>query len=77
MDQENKSQEKTQQEQSSSDTPENNLKWEKKIKGNGVILDLLQPIIGNFVLLIEEERKRTLEKMEQAKKTLDRMKENR
>jgi predicted LPLAT superfamily acyltransferase len=77
MDQENKSQEKVQQEQSSSDTPVKNLKWENKVKGKGIILELLQPIIGNFVLLIEEERKRTLEKMEQAKDTLERMKENR
>lgn len=53
-----------------------NLKWEKKIPNKG-ILDLLQPIVGNFVLLIEEERKRTLDKLEKTKNTLDRMKNNR
>jgi len=50
-----------------------NLQWEKKTKKTG-IMDLLQPIIGNFVLLVEEERKRTLEKLEKTKETLERMK---
>ena len=77
MTQEINSQEKDQREKQSCDIPESNLKWERKLKGNGILIDLLQPIIGNFVLLVEEERKRTLEKMEQAKKTLERMKENR
>lgn len=54
-------------------TPEEQLQWEKKTKKTG-ILDLLQPIVGNFVLLIEEERKRTLEKLEKTKETLERMK---
>ena len=55
------------------DTP---LKWERKVRSKGVF-DLIQPILGNFVLLIEEERKRTIEKMERAKKVLERMKNNR
>jgi len=58
------------------DTEDTKLKWEKKTKSKG-IFDLLQPIIGNFVLLIEEERKRTLDQVEKAKKTLERMKKNR
>ena len=52
------------------------LQWEKKTKKTG-ILDLLQPILGNFVLLVEEERKRTIEKLEKTKETLERMKNNR
>ena len=55
---------------------EKNLKWAKKIKSKG-IFDLLQPIVGNFILLIEEERKRTIDQVEKAKKTLERMKNNR
>lgn len=60
----------------SNDTVETNLKWEKKKKSKG-IFELLQPILGNFVLLIEEERKRTIEQAEKTKKTLERMKQNR
>ncbi len=58
------------------DTKTENLQWEKKTKNPG-IFELLQPILGNFVLLIEEERKRTLEKLEKTKDTLERMKNNR
>lgn len=60
----------------SNDTEETNLKWEKKKKSKG-IFELLQPILGNFVLLIEEERKRTIEQVEKTKTTLERMKQNR
>jgi hypothetical protein len=59
-----------------SDPNDPSLQWEKKTKSKG-IFELLQPIIGNFVLLIEEERKRTLEQVEKAKETLERMKNNR
>jgi len=52
------------------------LSWERKTKKQG-IFDLLQPILGNFVLLVEEERKRTLEKLEKTKQTLDKVKNNR
>ena len=62
---EKKSQEKK------SGTKEEHLKWQKKTKNKG-ILDLLQPIVGNFILLIEEERKRTLDKVEKTKKILER-----
>jgi len=60
----------------SNDTENTNLKWEKKKKSKG-IFELLQPILGNFVLLIEEERKRTIEQVEKTKQTLERMKQNR
>jgi len=59
-----------------SDTEKSNLKWEEKTKNKG-IFELLQPILGNFILLIEEERKRTIEQVEKTKKTLERMKQNR
>jgi len=59
-----------------SDPNDPSLQWEKKTKSKG-IFELLQPIIGNFVLLIEEERKITLEQVEKAKETLERMKNNR
>jgi len=55
---------------------EKNLKWEKKKPSKG-IFELLQPILGNFVLLIEEEQKRTLEQMKKTKSTLERLKNNR
>lgn len=60
----------------SNDPEETNLKWEKKKRSKG-IFELLQPILGNFVLLIEEERKRTIEQVEKTKTTLERMKQNR
>jgi len=52
------------------------LKWEKKKASKG-IFELLQPILGNFVLLVEEEKKRTLEQMKKTKETLERLKNNR
>jgi len=70
------SKEKKKPESKSDEKKDENLKWEKKTKSKG-IFDLLQPIVGNFVLLIEEERKRTLGQMEKAKETLERMKNNR
>lgn len=76
MSQEDKQQE-TKKDQPSNDSPKEALKWERGVAGNGILVDLLQPILGSFVLLLEEESKRTLEKMEQAKKTLERLKENR
>ena len=64
------------QEEKSSDTKADQLQWEKKTKSAG-IFELLQPIVGNFVLLIEEERKRTIDQVDKAKKSLERMKNNR
>jgi hypothetical protein len=69
------SQEKKEQD-SNNETDDPSLQWEKKTKSKG-IFELLQPIVGNFVLLIEEERKRTLDQVEKAKETLERMKNNR
>ena len=52
------------------------LKWERKTKKTG-IYDLLIPILGSFTQLIEEEKKRTIDKLEQTKEALERMKKNR
>lgn len=65
---------KEQDNKNTNDDPK--LQWENKTKSKG-IFELLQPIIGNFVLLIEEERKRTMDQVEKAKETLERMKNNR
>jgi len=69
------SQEKKAKNNKPTDAENTKLKWERKTKNQG-ILDLLQPIVGNFVLLIEEERKRTLDKLVKTKETLERMKKS-
>jgi len=63
---------KTQQQQN----PTEKLKWEKNRPTKG-IFELLQPIIGSFVLLIEEERKRTIDQLEKTKDTLENLRNNR
>lgn len=73
MNSESKYHQNQSQEKTSSDSK---LSWEKKEKTKG-IFELLQPILGNFVLLIEEEKKRTLDKLEKAKKTLEKVKNSR
>ena len=70
------SQEKKEQDNPNTENDDPSLQWEKKTKSKG-IFELLQPIIGNFVLLIEEERKRTIAQVDKAKETLERMKNNR
>ena len=50
------------------------FEWEKKKKLG--FEEMLQPILGNLLLLIEEEKKRTIEKMEKTKQLLENMKKN-
>lgn len=41
------------------------------------VLHNLKPIVGNLLLLLEEEKKITIKKMEDAKKLLEKMRKNR
>jgi len=50
------------------------LKWEKRKHFGSA--KYLKAIVGNLILLIEEEKKRTLEQIEKSKDLLERMKKN-
>ena len=57
------------------ETPENPTTWEKKNKIG--LSDQITPIINALLLVIEEEKKRTLMQMTNAKKLLENMRANR
>ena len=57
-------------------TQKDQLKWEKKQVTDG-LFDLIQPIISNFILLADEEKKRTIDKLSKTKKMLEKMRETR
>ena len=50
-----------------------NINWDKKEKVP-LFKDALLPILNNFVLILEEEKKRTIKKIEEAKKLLEKSK---
>jgi len=66
----------TQNKESQDSKSTEKLKWERKTPNKG-IFELLKPIVGNFMLLVEEEQKRTIEQLEKTKSTLERLKNNR
>jgi len=48
------------------------LAWETDHK-NKTIYDLLEPIVRNFILIVEAEQQRTVEQLKQTEKNLEKM----
>jgi len=53
---------------------EENLKWEQQYRIG--VLDKLTPLLNCLVLVLEEERKRTLQKIEETKKLINQINTN-